>query len=119
MSFSGLGARAAGADATPGPPRSVSAVQYGSTAARVSWQAPLSDGGSAITNYVVTPFMAGVAQPARTFDASETLRVLSGLASGKSYRFQVTAQNAAGPGAPSAQSGAITIGAPGQPLIMW
>jgi len=116
---SGLDAPAAGAAAAPGAPRSVAAVQYGSAAARVSWQAPVSDGGSAITNYVVTPFIAGVAQPARTFDASHTLRVLDGLQSGKTYRFQVTAQNAEGPGAPSAQSGGITVGAPGQPLIMW
>jgi hypothetical protein len=114
-----MAARAAGAASAPGAPRSVSAGQNGSGGARVSWRAPASDGGSAITNYVVTPFEAGVAQPARSFAASQTFRVLSGLQNGKSYRFRVTAQSTVGLGAPSAQSGGITIGAPGRPIIMW
>jgi hypothetical protein len=116
--FTGLGARAAGAAAVPDAPRSVTAVQSGNGGARVSWKAPASDGGSAITNYVVTPFKAGVAQPARTFDA-HTSRVIGGLQNGATYRFSVAANNAVGPGAPSAQSGGMTVGAPGQPIIMW
>jgi len=114
-----LDARAAGAAAVPDAPRSVGAAQFGSTGARVSWQPPASDGGSAITNYVVTPVEAGVTQPARTFDASQTSRVLNGLQTGASYRFYVSAQNGVGVGAQSAPSGAITVGAPGQPIIMW
>jgi len=117
--LTGVGARAAGAAAVPDAPRKLTAVQSGSGGARVSWQAPASDGGSAITNYVVSLSKAGVAQPARTFDASLTSRVLGGLQNGASYRFRVTAQNAVGLGAPSAQTGGITVGAPGQPLIMW
>ena len=114
-----IGATPAGAAAVPGAPQSAAAAQYGSSGARVSWNAPTSDGGSAITNYIVTPYEAGVAQPARTFDAAQTFRVLSGLETGKSYRFSVAAQNAVGPGAPSAQSGGIIVGAPGRPIIMW
>jgi hypothetical protein len=85
----------------------------------VSWQAPTSNGGSPVTNYVVTPYKAGVAQPPRPFDASQTFRVLYGLENGTIYRFSVAAQNAVGLGAPSAQSGPITVGAPGQPIIIW
>ena len=114
-----LGVQTAGAAALPGPPRTVIAIQNGSTGARVSWQAPTSDGGSAITNYVVTPYKAGVAQPPRTFGASQMFRVLYGLENGKNYRFTVAAQNGVGLGAASAQTGGITIGAPGQPVILW
>jgi hypothetical protein len=119
LPLAGLGARAAGAAAAPGPPRTVIAIQNGSTGARVSWQAPTSTGGSPITNYVVTPYKAGVAQPPRPFDASQTFRVLYGLENGTIYRFSVVAQNSVGPGTPSAKSGGITIGAPGQPIIIW
>jgi len=123
VSFAGLdgaiSARTAGAAAVPGAPKSVIASQQGSGGARVSWKAPASDGGSAITGYVVTPYKAGVAQPPRAFDASQTFQVLFGLENGKIYRFTVAAQNAVGLGAASAQSAGITVGAPGQPIIVW
>jgi hypothetical protein len=115
-----LASQAAGAAAVPGSPRSVFALQNGSNGARLTWNAPASSGGSVITAYVVTIYKAGVPQtPAQTFAAPTTSRVISGLQTGKSYRFKVAARNAVGQGPASALSGPITVGAPGRPSILW
>jgi hypothetical protein len=45
--------------------------------------------------------------------------VIGGLQNGANYRFSVAARNAVGLGAPSAQSGGMTVGAPGHPIFMW
>jgi hypothetical protein len=113
---------AAGAAALPGPPRSVFALPNGSTGARVTWNAPASDGGSAITGYVVTTYKAGVLQPplqGTLYSATVTSRLVAGLQTGKPYRFKVAAVNAAGRGPASALSSPITVGAPGRPSILW
>jgi Fibronectin type III domain len=115
-----IGARAAGAAAVPGVPRAVSAVQFGeggSGAAKIGWLVPTSDGGSAITGYVVTPYKAGVAQSAVVLASVKTTAVLRGLQNGKPYRFKVAASNAVGAGAGSAASVAMTVGAPGMQII--
>jgi len=112
----------AGAAAVPGPPRSVFALQSGSAGARVTWNAPSSNGGSAITGYVVTIYKAGVLQaPTQgiTYGATPTSRLVPGLQTGKSYRFKVAARNAAGQGPASTASGPITVGAPGRPSVLW
>ena len=112
-----LTARAAGAASVPGAPQAVSAVQHGSTAAQLTWQFPASNGGAEITGFVVTPYKAGVAQPAVTFHSRMPHQILTGLKIKVSYRFTVAAKNAAGTGAPSAKTVAIVIGAPGIPTI--
>ena len=110
----------AGAAALPGAPRSVFALPNGSTGARVTWSAPASDGGSAITGYVVTIYKAGVLQPPTiTYSATVTSRLVAGLQTGKPYRFKVAAVNAVGTGPASALSSPITVGAPGRPSILW
>ena len=111
---------AAGAAAVPGMPRAVFAAAYGpggSGTAKVGWLAPTSDGGSAITGYVVTPYKAGVAQAPIPLASTRTSVVLRPLQNGTSYRFRVAATNAVGTGAVSALSNAIVVGAPGQPVI--
>jgi hypothetical protein len=107
-------ASAVGAASVPGPPRGVSA-DPGDGAATVSWKAPLSDGGSAITMYVVTPYLANVAQPKHTFSAAQTKRVIAGLTNGKAYSFKVAARNASGSGPAAGTSVPTTVGAPGRP----
>ena len=54
----------------PVAPTGAAAVP-GNGSAVVSWTAP-ADNGSAITGYVVTPYVGSVAQPARTFNSTAT-----------------------------------------------
>ena len=99
----------------PGAPRPTSAVPFGDHAAKVIWIAPANNGGSAITSYVVTPYLAGVPQPAHVFNSTATTETVSGLGDAKAYTFAVAARNAIGTGPKSVQTAAITVGAPGQP----
>ena len=57
--------------------------------ATVQWTAPAHDGGSAITGYVVTPYKAGVAQPAWVFASTATAQTITGLTNGTLYTFKV------------------------------
>ena len=98
----------------PSAPHPVSGVP-GNRSVKVSWKPPASDGGSAITGYTVVPYLAGVAQPAHVYNSTATTETVAGLQNGKSYRFQIAAQNAVGTGAWSATSGGTIAGAPGQP----
>lgn len=89
----------------PGQPTGVTAAK-GVQQATVSWVAPAANGGP-LTGYVVTPYVGSVAQPARSFDASVTSRVITGLVTGTSYTFKVQAVNAVGTGAASSASAAV------------
>jgi hypothetical protein len=66
--------------------------------ATVSWVAPLSDGGSAVTGYLVSD---GLGDSCVASEGSTSCTV-SGLTDGDSYSFTVSALNAvgAGPGLP-------------------
>jgi hypothetical protein len=87
----------------PGPPTGVSATPADG-AAQVSWLAPASNGGKAITGYTVTASPGG-----RTCSASAALTCsVMLLANGTSYAFTVIATNPIGPSAPSAASSGIT-----------
>jgi len=94
----------------PDAPTSVSATP-GNAQATVSWSAPGSDGGSAITSYTVTPYIGATAGTAVTVTAPTTV---STLINGTSYTFRITATNAIGTG-PAATTPAITVGAPTAP----
>jgi hypothetical protein len=91
----------------PGAPTGVSA-QGDTKSALVSWSAPSSDGGSAITGYTVTPFVGTTAQTPTQVGASTTSTRITGLTNGTSYTFKVAATNAVGTGASSAASNAVT-----------
>ncbi len=96
----------------PGAPTGVSATA-GDGQATVSWTAPASDGGSAITGYTVTSSPGGLTASA---DAGETEATVTGLSNGTAYTFTVTATNVAGPGALSVASEPVTPrSAPGAP----
>ncbi|MCM3921831.1 putative Ig domain-containing protein [Frankia sp. AiPs1] len=95
--------------ALPAAP-TITAVSAGSTSANLSWTAPASN-GSAITGYVVTPYIGGVAQTAQTFASTATTQSITGLTGGTTYTFRVAAINAAGTGPQSAASSAVTINA--------
>jgi hypothetical protein len=91
----------------PGAPTGVTATP-GNGSANVSWTAPASDGGSAITGYTVTPFTGSAAQSPVTVNPPATSTTVTGLTNGTSYTFTVSATNAVGTGPPSAASNAVT-----------
>ncbi|MBU4335220.1 MAG: Ig-like domain repeat protein, partial [Actinobacteria bacterium] len=97
-------------DAVPTAPGAVTSVtaRAGLSQATVTWQAPTSDGGSAVLGYVVTPWRDGVpGSPVTTADAS-TSATVPGLAPG-SWTFTVAAVNAVGTGPSSEPSAAVSV----------
>jgi outer membrane protein OmpA-like peptidoglycan-associated protein len=93
---------------TPGAPQSVMA-RAGNSSVTVSWSAPSSDGGSAVTKYKVT------SKPGSKSCSTTSLScTVFGLTNGTSYTFTVTATNAAGTGPSSNKSSArIPVGVTG------
>jgi hypothetical protein len=102
--------------AAPGPPELVTASP-GNAVATVSWSAGLAN-GSPITGYVVTPYIAGVAQTPQTFNTTATTDTLSGLSNGTTYTFTVAGINAIGEGTQSFATPAVTVGAPTAPTAV-
>jgi Fibronectin type III domain len=90
----------------PGAPTGVTATA-GNASAAVSWTAPASDGGSAITSYTVSSSPAGASAT-----VTGTSATLTGLANGTTYTFTVVATNAIGNSAPSLPSNGVTPVAP-------
>jgi uncharacterized repeat protein (TIGR01451 family) len=92
--------------ALPGAPTNLVATA-GSAAANLSWTAPANN-GSAITGYVVTPYIGLTAQATQFFTGAGTAQTATGLTPGTAYTFTVAAQNAAGTGPASAKSSPVT-----------
>jgi mannan endo-1,4-beta-mannosidase len=96
--------------AAPGSPTNVAAAA-GDAEAAVSWLVPSTDGGAVVSAYTITADPGGHSV---TVPGTQTAGTISGLQNGTPYTFRVTATNAAGSGAPSAPSNAVTpaAGAP-------
>ncbi len=94
----------------PGAP-TIGTATAGNAQATVNWTAPASNGGSAITGYVVTPYIGATAQTTTTV-GNVTSTVISGLTNGTTYTFRVAAINAVGTGNQSGNSNAVTPVAP-------
>lgn len=86
-------------------PRNV-AGSGGNTQVTLSWQAPLSDGGSAVSSYTVTASPGGA-----SCSTAATSCVITGLTNGTAYTFTVVAFNNGGP-SPSASSSPVTPAVP-------
>ncbi len=96
----------------PSAPTGASAAA-GNASASVSFNAPASDGGAAITQYTVTASPGGASA---TGSASPV--AVPGLTNGVAYTFTVKATNAAGSGPDSAPSAAATPSGPASSLTL-
>lgn len=92
---------AAGGATVPGAPTGVSATA-GNAQALVSFSAPASNGGAAITGYTVT------GTPGGSQSGASSPILVSGLTNGAPYTFTVHATNSVGNGPESAASNAVT-----------
>jgi len=85
----------------PGAP-TIGAATAGDAQATVSFTAPASNGGAAITSYTVTSDPGGI-----TATGTASPITITGLTNGTSYTFTVTATNDVGTGPASAASNAV------------
>ncbi|MCA3026411.1 MAG: VCBS repeat-containing protein [Rhodocyclaceae bacterium] len=98
----------------PGSPTGVTAsAGPGSGVVTVSFTAPASNGGAAITSYTASCAASG--QTTRTNTGSGSPIAVSGLTNGVAYTCTVTATNSVGSGSASAASSAVTPAAPAKP----
>ncbi len=94
----------------PSAPTSVSATTTGQTTATISFTAPVSNGGSAITSYTVTSSPGGI-----TATGSSSPISITGLTASTVYTFTVTASNVATTSVASTASTSVTTSSPPAP----
>lgn len=94
------------APTVPGAPTSVAGTP-GDEEITLTWVAPADNGGSAITGYVITPYIASVAQTPINVGNVTTYEI-TGLTNGIEYTFTVAATNSVGTGSDSSASSGIT-----------
>jgi hypothetical protein len=106
------------APTAPAAPGSVAATA-GNQSASVSWSAP-ANGGSPITMYTITPYLAGVAQAPTQIAGRPPLTAanVTGLTNGDAYTFTVSATNTIGTGPPSSPSQPVTPSAAVAPAFV-
>jgi hypothetical protein len=98
---------------TPGAP-TIGTPSSGNASATVRWTAPTSNGGATILGYRVRAWNGTTLVKTTTTSGTARSLVVTGLTNGRSYRFDVAANNAAGIGPISAKS-ATVIPAPTPP----
>jgi hypothetical protein len=91
----------------PSAPTAVSAVALKGRAATVKWVQG-SNGGSALTKQTVYVYNGTTLVTTITVGSTVSSAKVSGLSAGKTYTFAVSATNALGTSALSAQSNSIT-----------
>src|SRR5262249_29871298 len=99
----------------PGAPTGVTATA-GNAKAELSWTAPSSNGGSAITGYRITPFHNRGKQTATLPGPPAPPYPVEGPTNAPPYTFPGAPINANGTAPASAASAAVTPSAPGAPL---
>ncbi|WP_426978011.1 peroxidase family protein [Pseudarthrobacter sp. O4] len=108
----GTGAASAASNlATPatiaGAP-TIGTATAGGASATLTWTAPASNGGSAITGYRVQAFAGTTLARTQTVTGNVGTVVVTGLTNGTAYTFNVAATNGVGTGAASAASNVAT-----------
>jgi hypothetical protein len=89
----------------------------GNGTATLKWAPAGTNGGSAITGYVITPYVDWVAQTPTTFASTATTGLITGLTNGTIYTFTVAATNTIGIGTAST-SNPVTVGTPSRPTAV-
>jgi subtilisin family serine protease/fibronectin type 3 domain-containing protein len=118
----GEGALSAEASATPVAPPTVPGVPTGLTATpgnsqvALSWTAPASNGGSAITGYKIYRGTVAGGETYTGTTVAGTSYTNTGLANGTTYYFKVSAVNAVGEGGLSNEASATPVAAPTAPI---
>ncbi len=103
----------------PGAPTSVYGTS-GNTQVSLTWYAPASTGGSAITDYVVQ-FSTSASSGFTTFSdgtSTATTATVTGLTNSTAYYFKVAAVNSVGTSAYSAVSSGVTPGVASAPTSL-
>ena len=103
----------------PGAPTDLDAI-YGNTTTALTWVAPASDGGSAITDYVIQYRPSSTASWSTFNDGvgTGTAQTITGLTNGTTYLFRVAAVNIAGTSLYSAAESTIPRTVPTAPLSL-
>lgn len=94
----------------PSAPTITAIAPASSSGAQISYSAPSSDGGSLITSYTAIASPGG--KSATVSRSGSGTIIISGLNSGTTYSFTVTASNLIGKSAPSTPSKTILMAAP-------
>lgn len=103
---------------TPSAPTATTA-QRGNHSVRVTWQAPVDDGGSPLTGYLVQLQTGTGPWVDATTTTSATATTAGGLTNGVGYRARVVALNALGRSEPSEPSETVTpLGPPAAPTAV-
>ena len=103
----------------PSAPQNLTATANGQTQIDLSWSAPSSDGGAAITGYrveVSTDRTAWTDLAANT-GSTRTSYSHTGLTAGTTRHYRVSAIDSGGPGHPSNVASATTTEAPAEPCL--
>ena len=106
----------------PSAPLSLSASSGLSSSSLLSWTSPLSNGGSAITDYLIEYKLTSEPTTWTTFNdgvSTSTTTTITGLTNGQAYNFRVSAINSIGTSvASSTATGTPSLSAPSAPLSL-
>jgi fibronectin type 3 domain-containing protein len=89
----------------------------GNGSAALSWSAPSSDGGSAVTGYKVYRATTSGAETLLSTLGNISSYTDSGLNNGSTYFYQVSAINSIGEGSKSAERSVTPVTVPGSPIL--